>query len=204
MSWLLKNKRKVAAALILTLVFTPVWYMALLLGTLIAFHRINTKLSRTEQKNLSILHNRQQITKINTLIIGDTCPPAITEKFRTGNAFALQFPDRSLEASYQIFMHVESILEEKGRLIIIHDTKIAHNKLSIFDFPYLHSITIKELKCENWKNKQKYPLLYEPVKCFRYLINLRKRNYQEAACPKNELNTFCSERGIDFVYLRTK
>lgn len=201
MSWLLKRKKKVLAVLALLFIFSPCWYLAFVVWALIACHSFNNRIKIANHNALSILHNRQNITKINTLIIGDTCSPSVTEKYTTSNTLAIQFPDRSLEASIQILMHVVSILEEHGRCIIIHDNAIAGNKLTIFDLPFLHPITIKELQLEESKKKSAYPLIYAPIKSIKYLLGVKKDNFKETKCPVEELYTFCEERKLELIYL---
>lgn len=201
MSRFLKRKKKVLAILVLLFLFTPFWYLSFIVWGLIVCYALNSRAKIVNYKALSILHNRLEITKINTLIIGDTCSPNITEKYEIGNTLAIQFPERSLEASIQILMHVVSVLEEHGRCIIVHDLANPRNKLTIFDLPFLHSITIKELQLEGLKRKSNYPLIHEPIISIKYALGLKKSRFRKTECPVEELSRFCKERKIDFVYL---
>lgn len=164
---------------------------------------LNAKIINYPNTILSKLHNRIEIKKIHTLIIGDTCVQDIVDKYRLGNTLSIQFPDRSIKASFLIFMHVESILEDKGRLVILHDSKTAHNNITIFDLPYLSYITIKELNMDTARYRRaRYPLLYEPVASVKYLLSSRKDNYVESNCPIEELRHFCQERNIELISLQ--
>lgn len=204
MSWFLKNKKKTVALLVSILIFTPIWWLTFVIWLSIALYSLNkySIIHLSSKEVLALLYGRKQITKINTIIIGDTCTSDDIEKYKLGNTIAIQFPDRNLEASYQIFMHIESLLEDKGRLIILHDNRIRTEKLSIFDTPYIHPITIKELKQENLNKKIRHPFIYEPIKSLKYLLDYKKSNYKNRPCPKESLNTFCKEREIELIYLR--
>lgn len=214
MSRFLKRKKKVISLLALIFLFTPYWYITLVIWLMLLLYilmqrlykhccLLNAKIINYPNTILSKLHNRIEIKKIHTLIIGDTCVQDIVDKYRLGNTLSIQFPDRSIKASFLIFMHVESILEDKGRLVILHDSKTAHNNITIFDLPYLSYITIKELNMDTARYRRaRYPLLYEPVASVKYLLSSRKDNYVESNCPIEELRHFCQERNIELISLQ--
>ena len=209
MSWILRRKKKVTALLVSVLLLTPAWYLVPVIWLLLIiyspvnrrFNRWNATLSAEPWNVLSFLHKRDEIKPIDTLVIGDTCTQELLEKYKLGNSLEIQFPDRGLLASRLIFMHVESVLEEHGRLIILHDKNTTREKLSIYDIPYLHAITLKELKLESKAKSVRYPLILEPVKSIKYLLGIKKTGYHEAKCPIPELVSFCNERRIDLIYL---
>lgn len=212
MSWILRKKKKIAAFLALAFLFTSIWWVTpIIWGALVIyayipgiFRSMNSRVAGASYQTWSLLHNRTEIRKIHTLVIGDTCQPELTGKYAAGNTHTVQFPDRSLQASWHIFMHMESVLEENGRLIIIHDNSLPQDKLTIFDLPYLSLITLKELDMEKHQRKLKYPLLWEPFLSFKYLRGYKKDGYERQVCPLQELNQFCKERGIDLIYLCRK
>ena len=212
MSWILRKKKKIAAFLALAFLFTSIWWVTpIIWGALVIyayipgiFRSMNSRVADSSYQTWSLLHNRTEIRKIHTLVIGDTCQPELTGKYATGNTHAVQFPNRSLRASWHIFMHMESVLEENGRLIIIHDNSRPQDKLTIFDLPYLSLITLKELDMEKHQWKLKYPLLWEPFLSFKYLSGHKKDGYEQQNCPLQELNQFCKERGIELIYLCRK
>lgn len=214
MSWILRKKKKAAAILALVFLPTPYWYLALAIWLLIflyvlkqrlarRLHLQNEKIANHPNQALSVLHNRKEITPIHTLFIGDTCSDELVDQYKRGNALRVQFPDRSLGASYHIFMHIESVLEEKGRVVILHDRKVRHNNLTFFDLPFIHFITIKESGMEGWQKKYARPLLYAPIRSIKFLRGSTKTGYRETACPMAELVHFCKERNIDLIYLNT-
>lgn len=215
MSWILRKKKQKLAILAIVFLFTSLWYLAISIWVLLVlyslnarirgvFYSVNNRIASIPCSVFAILHDRRNIAKINTLIIGDTCLKEVAEQYIIGNSLAVQFPGRSLEASYQIFMHIESVLEEQGRLVVFHDDKTDQHKLTIFDLPYLHAITIKELKMEGWEKKARYPLVYEPVRSIDYIRGLQKTGYQIDKCPDEKLTLFCKERNIDFLYLNRR
>ena len=119
MSRFLKNKKAITALLAVIFIFTPVWYLAFIIWILLFLYATNKKILISTRRVKSEINNRQEIRKIQTLIIGDTCTTDITNKYKSGNTIEVLFPDRSFEASYQIFLHIESLLEENGRLVFL-------------------------------------------------------------------------------------
>ena len=204
MSRILKN-RKILAVCILTsilllIIFSPLWYLSFVLLGIFVPYALNYILIKRNLKVISIFHQREKIVKIDTLIIGDTCTEKLIKQYARGNTLRIQHPERSLEASYQIFMHVESILEENGKLIVINDSKVKQ-QFSIFDIPFIHTISRKELGIEHLAKKTTYPLIYETIKSFKILIGYMKTGYSVVECPQRELVMFCKKRGIDLIYL---
>ena len=214
MSWILRKKKKAAAILALAFLLTPYWYLTLAIWLLIflyilqkriarRFHLLNEKIANHPNLALSVLHNRKEIVPIHTLFIGDTCSDELVNQYKHGNALRVQFPDRSLGASYHIFMHIESVLEENGSVVILHDRKVQHDNLTFFDLPFIHFITIKETGMEGWQKKFARPLLYAPIRSIKFLLGNTKTGYRETACPMVELVHFCKERNINLKYLNT-
>ena len=153
MPWVLKNKKKLLACVVaiisIGIIFTSFWYVSIIGFLFIIFYLLEHLLKGYNAKALAVMHQRHNIVKIKTLVIGDVCDESIYKKYQSGETLKIQAPDRSLEASYQIFMHIESVLEENGNLIIVNDSKVDQQRYSVFDIQFLNSITRKELGIEN-------------------------------------------------------
>ena len=212
MPWILRKKKEAAALLAHVFLLTPYWYITIVIWLLIFlyhlkcrfssyWHSLNDRISNHANHVLATLHDRKVINKIHTLIIGDTCSEELVNEYKQGNVLCVQFPDRSLEASYLIFMHLESVLEENDRVIILHDNRVPTNRITIFDLPYLHFISIKELNMEGWQKKYARPLLYAPIRSIKFLTRVAKKGYQEAPCPLADLPLFCEERNYQLKYM---
>lgn len=203
MSRFLKNKEVLACMIALLLAagitFTNIWPLSAIFLLVAVVIIINKLLKRHLYKNLDVLYNRTSIKEIKTLVIGDNCDIKDIPIDRDSTVF-FQSADRSFNASYQIFMHVESLLENGGRLIFINDTKVNQEAITIFDIFYLHPITRKELKIEELTLKSKYPLMYEPIKSLKNILRLNKKGFKQIEC-KDNLYQFCKERNIELVYL---
>lgn len=209
MPWILRNKKK-GFLLVITLIsfagfFTQLWPLSVIITLFIIYYILNKLTIRFSKEDVSFLHNRFEIRDIDTLVIGDTCKKnnlhIIIDKDKT---LYFQSPDRSIEASYQIFMHFESVLEScmtQRRLILINDSKTDNHKISIFELPLLHFITKKELKLEALEHKQKNPLFYEPIRSIKILLRKSKKGYKIASCPHEKISVFCKERDIELIYL---
>ncbi len=212
MPWILRKKKKAAALLAFVFLFTPCWYVTFAIWLLLLlyllkcriasrWYSLNRKIASHSNMVLELLHNRQEVRKIHTIIIGDTCSAELVSTYKRGNVLLVQFPERSLEASYHIFMHLESVLEDNARVVVLHDNRSSSNRITVFDLPYLHFISIKELHMEGWQHKQAFPLLYEPIRSIKYLLGVEKKGYQETPCPLDKLVQFCIERNFDLKYL---
>lgn len=204
MSRILRNKKFVFIALLLILstvmLFTVLWPLSVVLITLILLKTANSLLLRYNYKSLSFLHGRKEIRKINCIVIGDVCSDRIIKEHYKGNVLTFQIPDRSLEASIQIFWHIESLLEENDRLILVYDKK--HVKgYSLFDLPYFNTISQKELALETLENKRNYPLFYEPIRSIKILLGIKNKKYEVCKCPDECLTMFCKDRGIELICL---
>ena len=203
MSRILKNKDFIACMILFLLAigvaYMGLWPLSLVFLAAVAVIIVNIIAQRPIYKSLRILHNRTTIKEFDTLVIGDYCDMNDIEINISRTAF-FQSADRSYAASYQIFMHVHSLLNNGGRLIFINDTSVNPDAITIFDVLYLHPITRKELKIENLTNKIRKPFIFEPIKTLKNVLKLKKRGFKQAEC-KNGLHKFCEERNIELIYL---
>ncbi len=203
MSRILKNKEFIACLITFSsavgIIFTNLWPLSILFLAVTMVIIINKLAKRFLYKNIDILHNRTEIREIDTLVIGDNCD-LVNISINKERTLFYQSADRSFTASYQIFMHIESLLNEGGRLIFICNTRIDSEKISIFDISYLHPITKKELGLESLEQMQRFPLIYEPIKSLKNILNYRENGFKITEC-NNELNKFCNERNIELIYL---
>lgn len=206
MSRILRAKRKLAICIVLILSFviivtTPFWYIAVTLWIMAALYVINIKTTVYDSGIMRILHTRNEIIKIDTLVIGDTCSRKIISQYKKGNTICIQHHNRGLEASYQIFMHLESLLENGGRLVIVNDSKVNQERFSIYDIPFLNKITQKELNIERLAAKTKNPLFVTPLTSIAIFLRIKKSNYNVTQCPRKDLTDFCNKRNIELIYL---
>lgn len=139
------------------------------------------------------------------LVIGDYCD--ISNYERQGKTIAYLSPKlRSMEAIELLVMRLYSLLdEEKGELIIIKDKKGKSSKISVFDIPFLHEITLNKLGLSKMKYLCRLPLLFAPIGSIRLLLSIRRKGIlQESKCPSEKLAAFCESRHIKykFYYLR--
>lgn len=131
------------------------------------------------------------------LIIGDICDPyQIIPSDK--KIIQISAPDRSFHASQIIFKRLFSLLdEEHGNVIFVINKKRMDSKdVSVFDLPMIHPVTLKNLKIEKLQKKNKYPLIAEPIKSMKWLVNRKYHKLFAVECVDEELIRFCKERGI--------
>ena len=108
MSRILRNK-KILALIAVVLGFTTLWPISVLIFTFIAIVFFNRRLINYNHLPLKTLHNRTEIKEIETLIIGDYCSKKELAAYTNGETLSILHPGRTLEASYMIFQHTESM-----------------------------------------------------------------------------------------------
>ncbi|MCD7720764.1 MAG: hypothetical protein LUI09_00875 [Prevotellaceae bacterium] len=181
--------------------FAGFWYVSLLLAAAVAMlfvnRQVRKKIMRPLQQGLS---TKREIRQWHTLLIGITPAP------RQYDDNTLQFlaPQRSLEASRQILLHVASALSENGNVIITSNGKLRKGKpYTVFDIPYLGLVARKELGLEPLERKSRYPLLYEPIMSVQLLLGIPTRKYRSCGCPDKVIREYCQKKGFRLTYLET-
>ena len=209
MSWFLKKKKIIlifflCAAVIL--LFTRLWILSLLIILAIGFLVLNKIILRKSNK-MPLLSAQRKIRKYKYLVIGDLCPYSLLKDYidKQEDAFIILAPGRSLDASYQIMLHIMSILDEDGICIIIDSGKYPKRVYTVFDIPYLSFITRKELHLECLVRRESYPLLYEPIKSFSVLLNisLGHNKYKNMICKDERFTNFFRKRTNQFIYFKS-
>ena len=142
------------------------------------------------------------------LIIGEVCDLSPL-KFDLSECICFLSPARrSMLATKELIKRLYSLLDEdKGHLyIILRKESVSNTKISVFDIPYLHEITMNLLKIRYMKLISKFPLFMDPISCARYLLKLNcSSDLVEADCPSKEISDFCQERNIviHFYYIKS-
>lgn len=141
------------------------------------------------------------------MIIGENCDVSqLTENISDSILF-LSPSHLSMFAAGLLVKRLFSLLdEENGQLfLILHQESIRSNKISVFEIPYLHTITLNALHLQHMKWKSRFPLFSCPIDSLEYLISHpRRRVLVEAKCPSDDILSFCHERNIQirFFYLK--
>lgn len=131
------------------------------------------------------------------LIIGDLCDAhQIIPSDKT--FIQISAPDRSFHASQIIFKRLFSLLDEEhgGVIFVINKKRMVSEDVSVFDLPMIHLVTLKNLKIEKLQKKSKFPLIAEPLKSMKWLVNKKYHKLFAVECVDEELIRFCKERGI--------
>ena len=207
MSWILKRKKIVLGCLILVifcLLFTPFWPISCLFSIGIILLLLNHFIVRKIYAIRTELSALRSINSYRVLVIGDMCKKKTYSSYLQnvpGHSLLLLSPKRSLDASFQILLHTESILEENGCCIIIHNGKFSSKLYSIFDIPYLSFITKKELGLDYLEFRSRWPLIFDLQRSLMFLLNIHSYMYSEKECPDQRIQHFCQKKGIQLIYL---
>lgn len=154
---------------------------------------------------LSKLHHKREIKSYRNLIIGDFAAPSCYQHLcEKGESLVVTSPDRTLEATWHILAHIESILDEKGTCIIIDSTKQAKTDISTFDIHYLSLVSRLELKIDPNTFKYRYPLLSSPITCLKILLKDYSTGFVQKSCPDNRIVSLCKRKGFHLIYLTKK
>lgn len=207
MPGILSRKKRLALLLCLLVAvmvaFTSFWHWSILLALamllLVADHAVERKANK-----FRLLCANREVKTTDCLVIGDMCSNdiAASNGIAFENALFITAPDRSLEASYVILAHAFSILNgATPTCIITHKKGRCKRPFTLFDTPYLHFLTIRELGLEKLADKARHPLWHEPAKSLRILFGCNPKGYVQADCTDSRIVQFCQERGIRLIYL---
>lgn len=151
---------------------------------------------------LSKLCSQREVKSYRNLIIGDFAAPSCYQHLcEKGESFVITSPNRTLEATWHILAHVESILDEGGTCIIIDSAKQARTDISTFDIPYLSLVSRLALKIEPNASKYRYPLLSSPIICLKSLLKVYSNGFIEQTCSDNRIVSLCKRKGFRLIYL---
>lgn len=206
MSWFLRKKKLLVLAsgslLAIVLLFTTFWFLSILIFGGVFFVVLNHVLLRKMARSLTPLSSVREIKSYDTLVIGeDASSSEYKAYFKEDSAVVFASPERSLEASYQILLHTSSCIKEGGTCIILEGKHASHGGYSLFDVPYVHPITRKELQIEHLVKQSRLPLLYEPIKSLKILLHVKKRGFFETDCSSVEIKNYCNKKGFHLIYL---
>ncbi|MCD8266026.1 MAG: hypothetical protein LUC33_02620 [Prevotellaceae bacterium] len=205
MPGLLRSRTKIAVCCAIVvaamLPFVGFWYVSLLLLAAVAMLFVNRLVWRKNMRPLQQgLSPKREIRQWHTLLIGITPAP----RPYGDNTLVFLAPQRSLEASRQILLHVSSALSENGNVIITSNGKQRKGKpYTVFDIPYLGLAAKKELGLEPLERKSRYPLLYEPIRSVQLLLGIPTRKYRSCECPDKVIREYCLKKGFRLTYLET-
>lgn len=206
MSRFLRKKKLLVLAsgslLAIVLLFTTFWFLSILIFGGVFFVVLNYVLLRKMARSLTPLSSVREIKSYDTLVIGDYASSSEYKDYcKEDTTIVFASPDRTLEASYQILLHTSSSIKEGGTCIILEGKQANHRGYSLFDIPYIHSITRKELQIEHIVKQQRYPLLYEPIKSLKILFHIKVRGFVETDCSSVEIKNYCNKKGFHLIYL---
>lgn len=207
MSRILISKRKLFLFCVLLLgviiVFTPLWYLSLLIFIVLLLLVLNRLIIRKIFDSYCLISPQRAIKQYNTIVIGENINSSVYENLCDKHStLFITSPDRTLTASYQILLHLISCITDGGTCIIVSNSLNKQKKeFSLFDIPYIHFITRKELNIEYLNNRVVLPLLYEPVKSLKFLLDIKSSGYKITECHSREIIDFCKRKNISLIYI---
>lgn len=142
------------------------------------------------------------------LVIGEMCDEKKTFGQNGETICFLSPAKRSPQMIFELIKRLYSLLDEKsGELFIVqHRSSEKNDKISVFDIPYLHEITLRSFGITYMKWTSRFPLFVEPLASFRFLLNCSSHiALIEDICPYNKIVTFCKDRNINvrFFYIQS-
>lgn len=169
----------------------------ILYGVAYLFNWIVIKKIYIQKEPLSVY---SEIRNVDYLIIGEYCKTSLLPITKEDSYIEILSPARSYEASYQILRHTHSILKEGGTVIISVGKK--KKGYTVFDIPFFHEITIKELKLNRLKKMSHIPFLFSPLRSIKLIIGQEEHNmHLNTKGVPSELRAFCEERNYNLIFL---
>lgn len=157
------------------------------------------------QRQISCMGPRSRVRDVDYLVIGDQC--RVMDLVPHGRKYVqITAPGRSLRAAFEILRHTWSILKDGGHAVLaVCETNGSRNmtksgEFSVFDVPFLHAITVKALGLERLRHRSMMPVVFAPLRSFRFLLGMHLSGWRRQECPLREVKEFCNERGIILEY----
>lgn len=204
MSWVLRNKKKsvaiaLAALLIIALCLMRLYIVAIIFVASLyvnkmVIHRINLPMKRINAK--------REVETIDTLVVGDVCSQKIIDRYcGTSNCLQITAPGRSLYSTVLIIAHLESILVEKGTIVMIGPSRDYGNRVTSFDLPFISRISLLEIGI---KKKSfilnNLPFFLHPIMSLKFLSGNGGKK-EETECPDESIKELCKRKGFDLICL---
>lgn len=174
-------------------------YVGITLVVFVIIFMLNRRIKSRLGKQVAPFSSRSMIRNVDFLIIGDLCDPSIFLP-KKSTYINIGRPNRGLIVSYQILRHTHSILNEGGEVVfVIKSNYLKSEVFSVFDIPFLHYTTIKELGLRKIVRRNRWPLIFEPIISVKFTMNRSYRDiFKCIDCPDEEINVFCRDRNLTF------
>ncbi len=204
MPWFLRNKINTAYKGLVVISFITMCFLQLyvLAALIIVVVWLNKKVVRCIEEPMKYLGPKRKVKKIDTLVIGDLCSEKFLNKYYNPNSsIVITAPGRSLTASAEILAHVETILCEHGKVIIVEPKRETSHPITIFDLPVLSLITSLEFgySRKSFVNRR-IPLFRSPVRSLQMILGSRARR-ERTDCPNESINALCKRKGFLLIFL---
>lgn len=204
MSRLLRNKAKAAfyGLIVLAIVSACLLHLYAVALLIVAAVWLNKKVVMRIERPMEHLGARRRVETVDTLVIGDTCSEKVLSRYcDLKSCLTITAPSRSLAASAQILAHVESVLKEGGKVIIVKAKHETSQAITIFDLPMMSLIAALEsgYQRRSFLNRR-IPFFRYPLRSIRMLMRSRA-DRQEIDCPDKDIAALCQRKGFNLVCL---
>lgn len=190
----------VAAILSLSLgniIFSLLLFLSILL--IVILHFLNKEVRSKNEINRSLFSLDPTLPRnFDYLVIGDICDLGDLIP-KNSSSICFLSPERTIEGSFLILKHVFSLLEENnGTVIFVSKYKnLSSKKITLFDIPFLHPVTINRLGFQKFLKKSRFPLIFSPISSIKFLISPKPmRKIYSDSFSHRKLEDFCKERKI--------
>lgn len=172
-------------------------------GGILLLAVLNEAVSQKMRRQKAPFDTRSRVRNVDHLVIGDLFPAPAHIPAET-TYVQISAPDRSLAASYEILRHTSSILREQGGTVILatQDKNVDKYRFSLFDVPFFTGFTLDRLHLKRFAWEVCLPIIFEPFRSIRFLLDKGRSDWTTAECPMKEICTFCAERGFLLIYKR--
>lgn len=178
------------------------WIAITFLGIIFwVFFLLNRAAVKLLYRQVDPFKSRSQVRNIDCLIIGD-CADITSLIPKDETYIQIAAPRRGLLSDYELIRHLHSILKEReGKIYIIYSEKNKNRSLSIFDIPFIHTITIKKYHLESISKKVNHLFFSAPVDTIRLIFCKWNRCGEIRKMEENRIDAFCGERGYQVYYV---
>lgn len=216
MSWFLKHKRTFSFVIFiiwficLYVIYKYVQSYAIIFWSLsftsTAIFILNEIVYRKYKKQTNIFSPFCKIRNFDVLIICDNISVGNLCDLKNSKVLILNSYKRTLKSSFEILKSTHSILapNKNSKVIFALNSKyIKKEDFSIFDVFFFNTIAVDILGLNGLKQKQRFPMIFEPIKSIANLLPLKRKILKLAEVSDCfDIKSFCQERGYQFnLYL---
>ena len=181
------------------ILYYGVYWMLLLVMIVVLIKIINREILIRIQKSRARLQANREVEDVEYIILSDSrlLEKDLKSTFCTDKNYTLVLPDASMHNIFLVLEHILSVLNTDNKnVVIIFRLEREKDMVTAFDLPFYSQITKLELGINESARKFYYPLIFTPIRCFRYIFPCINPKFKESNMNNREIEILCKRHNI--------